>query len=97
MSGRPRPSGLAGRILFLVGAVAMAVFLAGLAVLALLVMALVGTLIGAERLLALLVPAYRHRRRRRHVAMPAGLVRMVRFGSGPTQVIDARSYEPKEH
>lgn len=90
---RRRPAGFLGGALFLSGVVAVLVFLAVLATLALLVMALVGVVIGAERLLALLVPAYRRRRRERYLTMPAGLVRVVRFGSGPTQAIDARSYE----
>lgn len=92
-TGRPRSTGFLGGVLFLVGAVALLVFLAVLAALGLLVMALVGVLMVAERLLALLVPAYRRRRRERYLTMPAGLIRMVRFGSGPTQVVDARSYE----
>ena len=56
-------------------------------------MALVGVLIGAERLLGLLVPTYRRRRRERYLTMPTGLIRTVRFGSGPTEVIEAHSAE----
>ncbi len=57
-----------------------------LAALGLVVMALVGIVMGAERLLASLVPAYRRRRRQRYLSMPTGLVRVVRFGARSTQV-----------
>ncbi len=80
----------------MVAAAAGLVVLAVLAALGLLVMALVGLVMGADRLVATLVPAYRRRRRNRYLAMPAGLVRIVRFGSGSAQVVDARSYERPE-
>lgn len=84
-------------MLFVVAAAAGLVLLAVLAALGLLVMALVGLVMGADRLVATLVPAYRRRRRDRYVSMPAGLIRVVRFGSGAAaQVIDARSYERPE-
>jgi hypothetical protein len=92
-TGRRRSIGLLGGVLFLVGAVAVLVFLAILAVLGLLVMTLVGIVMGAERLLGLLVPAYRRRHRERYLAMPAGFIRVVRFGSRASPVIEARSYE----
>ncbi len=56
----------------------MALFLVVLAALGLLAMALLGVLIAFDRLLGLLVPAYRRRRARR-LAVPAGLVRVVRL------------------
>lgn len=90
---RGRPTGSLGALPFLAGAVAALMVLTVLAVLGLVLMALVAVLMGAERLLALLVPAYRRRRRERYLTMPAGLVRVVHFGSRPSQVIDARSYE----
>lgn len=93
---RRQSAGLLGGILFLAGAVALLVFLAVLAALALLAMALVGVLMGAERLLGLLVPAYRRRRRARYLNMPTGIVRMVRFGPGRGQLIEARSRELHE-
>ncbi len=80
-------------MLFLVAVVAALVLLVFLAGIGLLFMALVGVLMGAERLLGLLVPAYRRRRRERYLTMPTGVIRTVRFGSGPTQVIEARSHE----
>jgi hypothetical protein len=83
--GRRRPSGVAGTAVFLLGAAAVLVLMALLAALGLVVMALVGVVMGAERLLASLVPAYR-RRRQRYLSMPAGLVRVVRFGARSTQV-----------
>jgi hypothetical protein len=67
--------------------------MAALAVLGLLVVALVGAVMCAERLVGLLVPSYRRRHRERYLTMPRGLLRMVRFGSGPAGVIEARSYE----
>lgn len=73
--------------------VAALVLLAFLAALGLLLMALVGVLMGTERLLGLLVPAYRRRRKERYLTMPTGLIRKVRFGSGRTQVIEAHSYQ----
>jgi len=82
-----------GGVLLLIGAVAVFIFLALLAALSLLVMALFGIVMGAERLLALLVPAYGHRRRERYITMPRVLVRTVRFGSRPGQVIEASSRE----
>jgi hypothetical protein len=51
---------------------------------------------GAERLLGLIVPAYRRRRRERYLTMPTVLIRTVRFQSQPTQpnqVIEAGPYE----
>lgn len=75
------------------GAAIVFVFLAFLAALGLVLMALVGVLIGAERLLGLLVPAYRRRRSERYLTMPSGLIRTVRFRSGPVQVIEAHSFE----
>ncbi|MGH8987346.1 MAG: hypothetical protein ACRDXC_01950 [Acidimicrobiales bacterium] len=102
VTARRRPTGMVAGLLFLVGALTVLVFLTVLAAVGLLVMALVGVLIGAERLLGLLVPAYGRRRRARYLTMPAGLVRVVRlgrfgpfgpFGSGRSQVIDARSSE----
>lgn len=90
---RRRSAGLLGGFLFLIGAVAVLSLLAVLAALGLVVMALIGVLIGVERLLGLLVPAYRRRRRERYLTMPGSLVRVVRFGSGPGKVIEARSYE----
>lgn len=80
-------------MLFLVVAVAALVLLVFLAGIGLLFMALVGVLMGAERLLGLLVPAYRRRRRERYLSMPTGVIRTVRFGLGPTEVIEARSRE----
>ncbi len=104
--------GFIGGILLFGGAVAVALVLMVLAALGLLAMALVGILIAVDRVLGLLVPAYRRRRARR-LAMPAGLVRVVRFGalrlgsnrsgwvrlgSDPAPVIEARSHElPHEH
>jgi hypothetical protein len=85
--------GFLGGVIFLVVALTVLVFLAVLAALGLVVVALVGLAMGAERLLGLLVPVYRRRRRERYLTMPTGLIRTVRFGSGPTQVIGARSYE----
>jgi hypothetical protein len=78
--------------MFLAGAVAVLVMLAFVAALGLVVLALVGASIGVERLIGLLVPAYR-RRRGRSIAVPAGLIRIVRFGSAPRDVIEARSRE----
>jgi Flp pilus assembly protein TadB len=81
--------------LFLIVAAAVLVFTALLAALGLVVMALVGIVMGAERLLASLVPAYRRRRRQRYLSMPTGLVRVVRFGARSTQVrFGARSTQP---
>ena len=85
--------GFLGGALFLIGAVAVFVFLAILAALSLLVMALFGIVMGAERLLALLVPAYGRRRHEHLITMPRVLVRTVRFGSRPGQVIEASSRE----
>jgi hypothetical protein len=92
-TSRRRSTGFLGGALFLTGAVAVLVVLAFLAALGLVVIALVGALIGVERLVGLFVPAYRRRRGRRALAVPAGLVRMVRFGSAPKGVIEARSHE----
>jgi Flp pilus assembly protein TadB len=85
--------GFLGGVLFLLGALAVIMFLAVIAVLSLLLMALFGIVMGAERLLAVLVPGYRRRRRERYITMPTVLVRTVRFGSRLTQVIEANSYE----
>ena len=92
-TSRRRSSGFLGGALFLAGAVAVLAVLAFLAAVGLAVMALVGALIGVERLLGLLVPAYRRRRRGRTLTVPAGLFRMVRFGSVANEVIEARSHE----
>jgi Flp pilus assembly protein TadB len=92
-TGRRRPTGVVGGLFFLAGAAVVLLVLTVLAALGLIVMALVGLLIGAERLLGLLVPAYRRRRRERYLTMPARLFHLVRFGSGPSHVIDARSFE----
>lgn len=91
--GRRRSTGLLGGVLVLVGAVVMLLFLAALAALALLAMALVGVVMGAERILGLLLPSYRRRRRHSCVTMPTVLVRTVRFGSRPTEVIEAHAHE----
>jgi hypothetical protein len=91
--GRRQSSGFLGGFVLLLGALAALVVLAVLAALGLLLMAVVGAVMLAERLLALLVPAYGRRRRERYLTMPVGLIRMVRFGSGPGQVIEAHSYE----
>lgn len=90
---RRRSLGLLGGALFLAGATAVFMVMAALAVLGLLVVALVGAVMCAERLVGLLVPSYRRRHRERYLTMPRGLLRMVRFGSGPAGVIEARSYE----
>lgn len=90
---RQRAPGLVGGALFLMGAVLTLTFLAVLAALGLLLMVLVGTAIGAERLLATLVPAYRRRRRGRHVSVPITLRSMVRFAPGRSGAIEARSFE----
>ena len=82
-----------GGILFLAITVAVLVLLAFLAALGLVLMALVGAVMAGERLLGLLVPGYRRRRRERYLAMPTVLVRAVRFGAGPSQVIEAHSVE----
>lgn len=63
------------------------------AALGLLLVALAGAVMAGERLLELLVPAYRRRRNERCLTMPTGLIRTVRFGSGLTQVIEAKSTE----
>lgn len=91
-NGGRRSTGFLGGLLFLIGAAALLLLLAFLAALGLLLMALVGVVMGAERLLGLLVPAYR-RRRNRYLGMPTILIRTVRFGSGPTQVLEARSHD----
>lgn len=93
LSGRRRSSGFLGGLLLVVVAIAVLVFLAVLAALSLFVIALVGVVMGVERLVGLLVPAYRRRRRDRYVSVPRGLIRTIRFGSEPTQVIEAHSYE----
>lgn len=92
-TSRRRSAGFLGGVLFLVITVAALILVAVLAALALVLMALVGAVMAGERLLGLLVPAYRRRRRLRYLTMPTGLVRAVRLGSGPTQVIEARSVE----
>jgi hypothetical protein len=83
-------------VLFVVGAVALLVFLAVLAALGLVLLVLVGIVMGAERLFGLIVPAYRRRRRERYLTMPTVLIRTVRFQSQPTQanqVIEVGPYE----
>lgn len=92
-NGRRQSAGFLGGILLLIVVVAVLVLLAVLAALGLVLMAIVGVVIGAERLLGLLVPAYRRRRRQRYLTMPTALIRTVRFGSGPTQVIEVHSDE----
>ncbi len=92
-TSRRRPAGFLGGALFLAGALVVLVTLAFVAALGLVVLALVGVSIGVDRLLALLVPAYRRRRRGRSLTVPAGLIRMVRFGSAPREVVEVRSYE----
>ena len=92
-TGRRRSAGFLGGLLFLLLTLAVLVVLAFLAALGLLLMALVGAVMAGERLLGLLVPAYRRRRREPYLTMPTVLVRTVRFGSGPTQVIEAHSVE----
>ena len=90
---RRRSAGFLGGVLFLVVTLAVLVLVAVLAALALVLMALVGAVMAGERLLGLLVPAYRRRRRQRYITMPSGLIRTVRLGSEPTRVIEARSVE----
>ncbi len=92
-TSRRQPTGLLGGALFLAGAAAVLVMLAFVAAVGLVALGLAGVLIGVERLLGLLVPAYRRRRRGRSLTVPAGLIRMVRFGSAPGEVIEARSHE----
>lgn len=92
-TGRRRSAGFLGGILFLAITAAVLVILAFLAALGLVLMALIGAVMAGERLLGLLVPAYRRRRRERYLTMPTVLVRTVRFGAGPSQVIEARSEE----
>ena len=86
-------AGLLGGLLFLLITAAVLVLLAFLATVGLLLMALIGAVIAGERLLGLLVPSYRRRRRERYLTMPTVLVRTVRVGAAPTQVIEARSEE----
>jgi hypothetical protein len=92
-TSRRRPAGFLGGALFLAGAAAVLVTLALVAILGLVVLALVGVSISVDRLFGMLVPAYRRRRRGRSLTVPAGLVRMVRFGSAPREVIEVRSSE----
>ncbi len=82
-----------GGVLFLVGAVVTLLLLAFVAAVGLALMVLVAVVIGAERLLAALVPAYRRRRQGRYVNMPVTLRRMVRITPGHSEVIEARSFE----
>ncbi len=76
---------------------AVLLFLAVLAALGLVLMALFAVVIGVERLLGLLVPGYRRRRKERYLRMPTVLIRTVRFGSEPTKVIEAHSHELPRH
>ena len=88
-----RTPGFLGGLLVLVGVVVTFVFLAVLAALGLVLMVLVATAIAAERLLAALVPAYRHRRRGRYVTMPTTLRTMVWFTPGRSEPIEAHTLE----
>lgn len=90
--GRRTP-GLVGGVLFLIGTLVTLTFLALLAVMGLVLVVLVGIAIGAERLLAALVPAYRRRRGGRYVTMPVTVRSMMRFAPGRNEAIEARSFE----
>ena len=92
-TGRRRSAGFLGGLLFLLLTLAVLVVLAILAALGLMLMALVGAVMVGERLLGLLVPSYRRGRRERYLTMPTVLVRTVRFGAGPSEVIEAHSVE----
>lgn len=87
-----------GGVVFLLGVLVVLGAMVVLAAVGLVVMALVALVMGAERLLGVLVPGYRRRRAERYLKMPTGLIRVVRFQTGPTRmgrsnVIEAHSSE----
>jgi hypothetical protein len=85
-------------VLFLIGAVVTLTFLVVLTALGLLFMTLFSLVIGAERLLAALFPAYRHRRRGRYLVIPVSVRGMVRLAPGHREAIEASSFElPEQH
>ena len=92
-TSRRRSAGVLGGVLFLAVTAAVLVLLASLAAVGLLLMVFIGVVMTGERLLGLLVPPYRCRRRERYLTMPTVPVRTVRFGAEPSQVIEARSEE----